>query len=428
MGSPHLKNINTISLKFFEGERNYKDVIHVLKDKIGLCKGDIQGLGYSGRDSVHVKLIDNDVYDTTIEEHCFNTFKTNSGSHIELLDISSYKTKVHMKNVPFELPNRALRSILEKHGVVEDIKLSYFPDSADEFISGLLTMERTAIMKSIHTPIPSTYFLNLSQSYIYFSYPNQFRTCTKCGAKDHRGKEKCPVFSSIAPWNRENVIKLSTLDYPPLPQPIFQLDNKIIPKNAPIGAPTLTDGTPDDTLEKNLTNAVGVTTDLTGDTPDDTLEKNPSNAPGVATDHDHSTILTQDPMGQLPQLENISPKNPTQMKSTSYAETESINQETILEGNQPNAHIPDSSSSNATSVKTNLKFIQEANPLNALTLGKNPQNSTNKETKPNHILEKSPLNTPTLEKGLTNADPKDSSFSPHQLRQTVARAKDHTYV
>ena len=108
MGSPHLKNINTISLKFLQGERNYKDVIYVLKEEIGLCKGDILGLGFSGRDSVYVKLADNDVYNTTIEYHCTNTFETNSGSCIELLDISSYKTKVHMKNVPFELPNRAL--------------------------------------------------------------------------------------------------------------------------------------------------------------------------------------------------------------------------------------------------------------------------------------------------------------------------------
>ena len=103
MGSPHLKNINTISLKFLQGERNYKDVIYVLKHEISLCKEDILGLGYSGKDSVHVKLANNEIYNNTIEYHCGNTFQTNNGSYIELLDISSYKTKVHLKNVPFDL-------------------------------------------------------------------------------------------------------------------------------------------------------------------------------------------------------------------------------------------------------------------------------------------------------------------------------------
>ena len=55
MRNPYLKNVNTISLKFIEGDRNYKDVITVLKDHISLAiKHDLLGLGYAGKDSVHV--------------------------------------------------------------------------------------------------------------------------------------------------------------------------------------------------------------------------------------------------------------------------------------------------------------------------------------------------------------------------------------
>ena len=298
-------------------------------------------------------------------------------------------------------------------------------------------MERVATMKSIHTPIPSTYFLNLSQSYIYFSYPNQHRTCSKCGSKDHLGKSKCPSFSTITPWKRENVINLSPLDFPPLPKSQAQSDNKDSPLNVPNGTPTHTADTPDATLEKNPSNAPTVTSELDDlapektptddqpppDTPGVTLEKTLSIAPAVTLEQDDLT-----PMDQPPPLESTPSKTPTQMKNTSNAITEPRNQEFILEKNQPNAQIPDKSPSNATSVKTDQKFILETNPLNAHSLDKSPLNPSNEKTQPDHIPEKSPLYTHKLEKGLMYTDQNLTSFSPHLLRQTAARDKAHTYV
>ena len=406
MGHPQLKYINTISLKFIEGDRNYTDVIHVLRDQIGLSKEEIRGLDFFGKDAVHVKLDNSEVYNTTIEIHGNNKFDTDKGSVIEIIDISSYKTKVSLKNVPFDLPNAVLRNILERHGDVESISNVHFPDSANEYLRGLLTMERVAIMKSLHTPIPSTYFLNLSQSYIYFSYPNQHKTCTKCGSKDHRGQ--CPIFSTTAPWKRGNVIKFSSEDFPLLQKPLALSNNKDSPKNEPNKTPIHMDATQENTPEKNPPNATIVAT-----VPDDPTKETTPPVAQPSLDNTQSTV--QNAKTDLSLEETLSNAS-SQMNSTFNADNDLSYQESMLEKNLPNALQPAKSPSNNATVQSVLKSTPERNPLNAHTLGESPINATNVETNLEHILEKNP-----------NTDFKMSNFSPHQLRQTNSR-KSHTYV
>ena len=406
MGYRQLKNINTISLKFIEGDRNYTDVVHVLRDQIGLHKEEILGLDFFGKDAVHVKLDNSEVYNTTIEIHGNNKFDTVKGSVIEIIDISSYKTKVSLKNLPFDLPNAVLRNILERHGVVESISNVHHSDSVNEYLSGLLTMERVAIMKSIHTPIPSTYFLSLSQSYIYFSYPNQHRTCTKCGSKDHRGQ--CPIFSTTAPWKRENVIKFSPDDFPLLQKPLALSNNKDSPKNEPNKTPIHMDATLENTPEKNPPNATIVDT-----VHDDSTKETTSPVAQPSLDNTQSTIQTANTDLSLEEtLSNAS----SQIISTINADNDSSYQESMLEKNLPNALQPAKSPPNNATVQLDLKSTPERNPLNARTLGESPLNASNVKTNLEPILEKK-----------TNTDLKMSTFSPHQLRQTNSR-KSHTYV
>ena len=69
MGKPYLKNINTVSLKFIEDDRNHKDVIQVSRDQMGLSKEDLLGHGFAGKDSVHIILTNEDDYNMTAEYH-----------------------------------------------------------------------------------------------------------------------------------------------------------------------------------------------------------------------------------------------------------------------------------------------------------------------------------------------------------------------
>ena len=94
MGTPHIKHINEISLKFIEGDHNHPDIIQVLKHEMGLSKSDLVGMGFAGKDSVHIKLANNDVYNQVLKYHYRNQYNTDKGSHIEVLDISTYKIKI----------------------------------------------------------------------------------------------------------------------------------------------------------------------------------------------------------------------------------------------------------------------------------------------------------------------------------------------
>ena len=469
MGTPHIKHINEISLKFIEGDRNYPDVIHVLKNKIGLSKTDLVGVGFAGKDSVYVKFANNDIYNQVIKHHDRQHYDTDKGSIIQILDISTYKIKVFMKNVPFNLPNPVLRSILENHGVVESINTCSFPEAANEFLTGLQNMERVATMKTIHTPIPSTYYLNLTQSYIYFSYLNQQKTCTKCGSKTHLGR--CPIFQSTVPWKRENVLNLSESQLN-LPEEDFPPLQKQNPQNMPEATPDINDDTPETTLEKNLTNASEEAPPATNDaTPETTQEKNLSNAKYDTQPPLDLSNQSKTHIDHLPPLEKNLSNGPKIEGNPFNAIKEKTNLEIIPEKNLSNSLPLETNTYNAENTKTNQEFILEKTHSKNPTLEISQKHDLNASSDPAHILEKNPSNDimpekdhmnaisvatdkfsileknpskaimpekdhmnaisvatdkfPILEENLIN-DQK-SNFSPPNLRTTISR-KAHTYV
>ena len=438
MGTPHIKNINTISLKFIEGDRNYPEAIQVLKHEMGLSKDDLVGMGFAGKDSVHVRLANNGTYNQVLKYHYSNKYDTTKGSRIEVLDVSTYKTKVFMKNVPFTLPNSVLRNILENHGDVESINTCYFSEAADEFLSGLQTMERVATMKSIHTAIPSTYYLNLTQSYIYFSYLNQPKTCTKCGSKDHLGK--CPIFQNIVPWKRGNVLNLNLPeeDFPPL-----QKDStKIVPE----ATPAINDDTPETTLEKNLPNAKNVTADPCDLEQKQTPEKTPPDAQKDISDTQPTLDIsnqTKKHTDHLPTPEEILSNGPIMEENSFNAGKEKTKLEHIPEKNLSISLSPKNNPYNAENIKTNQECILEKNLSNHLTQEKSQKHAQNMSKDQEPIPEKNLSIDLTQGKGQINAisvatehEPKleenlinvqKPEFSPPNLRLTTAR-KAHTYV
>ena len=92
----------------------------------------------------------------------------------------------------------------------------------DEWFQETLSIERTAYMRKLSTPIPSTLLINLTKTYIYFSYPNQIPTCNRYGSVDHAASN-CPVAdrtektSYVRPQERENAFQLLYTDFPDLP-------------------------------------------------------------------------------------------------------------------------------------------------------------------------------------------------------------------
>ena len=414
MSNPTLKNYNTISLKFIEGNRNYKDTITVLKDHIGLDKHDLLGSGFAGKDSIHILLANKETYNWVIDHHNENIFDINNETKIKLIDISSYKIKVSMKNIPFALPNNTLLKILERHGEVDSVKYCHHPTKeGEEFLSGLQSMERIAFMKSITTPIPSTYYLNISQSYIYFSHPNQNTTCTKCGNTDHHGGE-CPVFKTTAPWKRDNVMNLTSTEFPELPKPrSWYKKNIMMPTTSIVNTLNYEEVSNLDSLDFSqlqCTSEVTLHNETTATaTPQSTMVinhrypsyylKNPTDASNVTIDK------------KLTLEKNVSNAH-TLVKIQPNAVPVNTNKEPILEINHFNANIHEKSPNNAVNVATDQVHTPEKNHLNANTQEKSLTNTVNITTDQVPTLEKHPFNANTQEKSHINAENVNTSQVP----------------
>ena len=49
-------------------------------------------------------LANDEIYNFTVEHHANNIYDTNNDTSIQIIDISTYKIKVTMENVPFAHP------------------------------------------------------------------------------------------------------------------------------------------------------------------------------------------------------------------------------------------------------------------------------------------------------------------------------------
>ena len=112
------------------------------------------------------------------------------------------------------------KRILESYGKVDSISTC----TTDVGMFGeLMSMERIVWMTDMTSQIPSSLFVNLTQTYIYFSYPNQQKTCNRCGDTEHDTTE-CKVFKKTPPQERSNVVNLDPDEYPELPTKVDQTE------------------------------------------------------------------------------------------------------------------------------------------------------------------------------------------------------------
>ena len=111
MQEPIVKRVNTISLKFITGIRNNKACEYILGQVLGLKRNDVKSLGYAGLRSVYAKLSSYELYSSICENYQGRTYTVDGNTTVQIEDVSTYKLKVLMKNVPFELSNPSVKRI-----------------------------------------------------------------------------------------------------------------------------------------------------------------------------------------------------------------------------------------------------------------------------------------------------------------------------
>ena len=164
-----------------QGKANTDDVFEVL-EKINVSIEDVYGVQQIGKSKIIVKLEEyaDHLFEKVMEAYDGRIFSIDEKNvNVQIVNISSTKTVVTIKNIPFEFTDGDLEDILSVYGHVHNIRIQCYTSGK---LSGKYTGTRTALM-TIKRPIPSC--LMVRRINLLFFYRDQIKTCLRCGNVGH---------------------------------------------------------------------------------------------------------------------------------------------------------------------------------------------------------------------------------------------------
>ena len=203
MGFPTLRRENTVGIRFTKGkveDSHYREIIyHVLKVE----DNEVYGMAPMGPKRFMLKVTSWGTYNRIVKDFVGQQLVIDDENEYVIDDLSTYKNRVRVTKVPFEMSDNELKKLMERYGKVENIITSHknFGD-----YSNIISDERIVWMV-VEFSIPSSLYIKESETYIYFSYPQQTKTCHKCGDHDHK-VDKCYAAKNTRPGDRDNAVSL----------------------------------------------------------------------------------------------------------------------------------------------------------------------------------------------------------------------------
>ena len=94
------------------------------KGYIFIERDQIYGMAEMGPKKLMVKLNTFSTYDRLVKDYVGKTIVIDDEHEVELEDLSTYKNRVRVQKVPFEMDDNSLRNLLERYGKVENINTS----------------------------------------------------------------------------------------------------------------------------------------------------------------------------------------------------------------------------------------------------------------------------------------------------------------
>ena len=198
-----------MGIRYIKGTKSFDHYETIIENVLKLPINEIAGLGDVGNKRFMLKISSYPRYQKLCRDFVGQTISLDDKHVIQVDDLSSYKDRVRVTNVPFELHNHVLQKLLSRYGKVENIIICMIRNGK---LSGIMTMERIVWMV-VNEPIPSSLYVNETQSFLYFEYEKQIPTCRRCGDPEHLSLE-CPVFKEVRPEKRDNAVSLNLSDFP----------------------------------------------------------------------------------------------------------------------------------------------------------------------------------------------------------------------
>ena len=206
MPVPTLKRVNTVGVRYITGEIKAEHFEIIIEQLLHIPEDEV--IGIDERYKKFLLKVDNEArYLNICENYTEMQMNVEPGVVIEVSDISSYRSRVVVRDVPFEVGNEKLKLLLSQYGHVEKIYNQNNYKLKNSKYEKVKTGKKIVWM-DIEEPIPSSILIKQTGTHISFTYENQYRTCYNCGLADHERKD-CQTEEE----DRVNVIDLEDL-YP----------------------------------------------------------------------------------------------------------------------------------------------------------------------------------------------------------------------
>ena len=200
------KRKNSFGISYLSNEKADIDDICEILEKLSISVEAVYGVQQVNLRKIIVKLENTaaDLFEKVIRDYEGRVFSLERRNvSIQIINLSSTKTVVTIRNVPFEVANDSLMRILGEYGEVYNIRSQVYTEGV---LSGKNNGNRTALMK-ITKPIPSSITFRRFSLLIY--YRGQVRTCHKCGFAGHIAAD-CSISSG------EVINRFNELEFPSL--------------------------------------------------------------------------------------------------------------------------------------------------------------------------------------------------------------------
>ena len=176
----------------------------IIDDKLGIPLHEIAAMADYGTKRHLIKVHSSQMYDHIISRYLGYPIRLDNENEFEIDDLSSYKDKVKITRLPFEMSSETLKDLLGNYGQIDRLIMCM---NRDRRFKNVRTDEAIAFM-SINVPIPSSLWVRETQQYVFFHYNNQPQTCINCGSLDHKAF-RCDVFRQTRPDNRSNAVNIN---------------------------------------------------------------------------------------------------------------------------------------------------------------------------------------------------------------------------
>ena len=172
---PKIKRFNTIGVRYIKGEIKEDHYVKVIEEILCIQEDEIAGLCQMGKKRFFVKVTTAARYDYLCDLYGGQEVIIDEDNTVIIDDVSTYKTRIKVKGVPWEFPNELLRSLLERYGRVDSIIDCSW--RAGKY-KGVPNDEKIVWMV-VDDPIPSSLFITETNCNFQFSYDKQPFTCHK---------------------------------------------------------------------------------------------------------------------------------------------------------------------------------------------------------------------------------------------------------